>query len=146
MDEHSYSYCDISWNLVSSLEYHRFTTKNHVVHIHGLSNLSLQKIVSLVEYRHSLFYPQHFYYTNKWNIFECAMWGECHRSSCMISEYWFRLWIGAVRQHAAITWDLRCNMASLSHNGSEVIPDLVCGVSITCSLITMLITLISIKL
>ena len=29
--------------------------------------------------------------------------GECHNTSLIISQHWFRLWLGAVRQQA-ITW------------------------------------------
>ena len=46
---------------------------------------------------------------------------ECHRTLLMISQHWFRKWLGAVRQQAT-TWanvdpDLCHHMASLGHNG-----------------------------
>ena len=49
-----------------------------------------------------------------------VLWGECHRTSLMISQHWFRYWLGAVRQQAN-TWlnvdtDLCHHMASLGHN------------------------------
>ena len=45
---------------------------------------------------------------------------ECHITPLMISQHWFRWWLGAVRQRA-ITWanfdlDLCCHMASLGHD------------------------------
>ena len=45
---------------------------------------------------------------------------ECHSTLRMISEHWFRWWLGAVRQQA-MTWtsvdqDLQRHMASLSPN------------------------------
>ena len=45
---------------------------------------------------------------------------ECHSTILMISQYWFRLWLGAVRQQA-ITWtnvdpDLCHHIASWGHN------------------------------
>ena len=45
---------------------------------------------------------------------------ECHKTLLMISQHWFRWWLGAVRQQA-ITWasvdqDLQCHMASLGPN------------------------------
>ena len=47
---------------------------------------------------------------------------ECHRTLLMISQYWFRHLLGAIRQQA-ITWanicpNLCCHMASLGHNES----------------------------
>ena len=49
-----------------------------------------------------------------------VLWGECHRTSLIISQHWFRYWLGAVRQQAN-TWfnvdtDLCHHMASLGHN------------------------------
>ena len=46
--------------------------------------------------------------------------GDCHWTSLIISQHWFRWWLGAVRQQA-ITWanvdpDSCHNMASLGHN------------------------------
>ena len=45
---------------------------------------------------------------------------ECHKISHMISEHWFRLWLGAVRQQAItrtnVDLDLCCYMASIGHN------------------------------
>ena len=46
--------------------------------------------------------------------------GECHNTSLIISQHWFRLWLGAVRQQA-ITWanvdlDLCRHMTSQGHN------------------------------
>ena len=45
---------------------------------------------------------------------------ECHRTLLMISQHWFRYWLGAIRQQA-ITWtsvdqDLQRHMASLGPN------------------------------
>ena len=45
---------------------------------------------------------------------------ECHRTLLVISQHWFRYWLGAVRQQA-ITWtsvdqDLQRHMASLGSN------------------------------
>ena len=45
---------------------------------------------------------------------------ECHRTLLMISQHWFRWWLGAIRQQA-ITWtsvdqDFRHHMASLGPN------------------------------
>ena len=45
---------------------------------------------------------------------------ECHKALLMISQHWFREWLGAVRQQA-ITWanvdpDLYRKMASLGFN------------------------------
>ena len=50
---------------------------------------------------------------------------ECHKTLLMISQHWFRWWLGAVRQQA-ITWanvdpDLCCQMASLG------LSELMCG-------------------
>ena len=47
-------------------------------------------------------------------------WDECQGTSPMISQHWFRLWLGTVRQQA-ITWanvdpDLCRHTASLGHN------------------------------
>ena len=46
--------------------------------------------------------------------------GEYHNNLLIISQHWFREWLGAVRQQA-ITWanvdlDLCRHMASLGHN------------------------------
>ena len=49
------------------------------------------------------------------------MWSDgCHRTLLMISQHWFRQWLGVVRQQA-ITWtrvdqDLQCHTASLGPN------------------------------
>ena len=45
---------------------------------------------------------------------------ECHETPMMISQYWFRKWLDAIRQQA-ITWanvvpDLCCLIVSLDHN------------------------------
>ena len=47
--------------------------------------------------------------------------GECHRKLLTRSQYWFRQWLGAVRQQT-ITWAnvdpvLYCYMVSPGHNG-----------------------------
>ena len=57
---------------------------------------------------------------DSWGISVKLPWYECHCTSLMISQYWFRLWLGVVRQQA-ITWanvdpDLCHHMASLGHN------------------------------
>ena len=49
---------------------------------------------------------------------------ECHRTLLMISQHWFREWLGAVRQQA-ITWasvdSVLCHfMASLGHNELKI--------------------------
>ena len=45
---------------------------------------------------------------------------ECHWTSLMISQHWFRWWLGAVRQQAItranVNPDRCCHMASLGHN------------------------------
>ena len=51
----------------------------------------------------------------------CEITLRYHRIPWLISQHWFRWWLGAVRQQA-ITWanvdpDLWCHMVPLSHNG-----------------------------
>ena len=47
-----------------------------------------------------------------------------HNGILMISQHWFRLWLGVVRQQAITRTnadpDLCCDMASLSHNESQI--------------------------
>ena len=55
---------------------------------------------------------------SQWN---CSQSSECHDIILWINQHWFRLWLGAIRQHA-ITWanvDPACHhVVSLSHNDS----------------------------
>ena len=53
------------------------------------------------------------------------LWAECHRTLLMVSQHWFWLWLGAIRQKA-ITWtkvdpDLFRHMASRGHNELKVL-------------------------
>ena len=54
---------------------------------------------------------------------------ECYRTLLMISQHWFRQWLGAIRQQA-ITWtsvdqDLHRHMASLGPNELTISTDLM---------------------
>ena len=46
--------------------------------------------------------------------------GECHRTHLMISQHWFRWWLGAIRQQAItlanVDLDLCCHRATLARN------------------------------
>ena len=64
---------------------------------------------------------------------------ECHRTLLMISQHWFRWWLGAVRQQT-ITWanvdSVSCRlMVSLGHN--ELIQKILQSNFILCELISI---------
>ena len=46
--------------------------------------------------------PKIHFWLSKWALMKLLS-GEYHRTPLMISQHWFRLWLGAVRQQA-ITW------------------------------------------
>ena len=55
-----------------------------------------------------------------WALYVTLFSRDCHRTSLMINQHWFRRWLGAVR-HQAITWtnvnsELCHHMTSLSRN------------------------------
>ena len=61
-----------------------------------------------------------FYWLVSWDLCMIMPSDECHRALLMISQQWFRQWLGVVRQQA-ITWasvdqDPCRHMVSLCHN------------------------------
>ena len=57
---------------------------------------------------------------SSWVLLMKLFSGECHRIPLMISQHWFRWWLGAIR-HQAITWAnvdpvLYHHMASFGHS------------------------------
>ena len=59
---------------------------------------------------------------NSWAFLVKSLSDKCHRTPLMISQYWFRLWLGAIRQQAItlnnVDLDLCCHIVSLDHNES----------------------------
>ena len=59
---------------------------------------------------------------------------ECYWTLLMLSQHWFRQWLGAIRQRtiawASIDQDLCCHMVSLGHNESILLKYLTNSVSL----------------
>ena len=141
-------WCGKCFHLITTQWNLRVWLSKHTLQLRQFSWTVIEARASMIDYTHSCI-PSHVLLVNslaprkfEWNFRYLILqmisvicwlslvqlpWYECHWTSLMISQHWFRQWLGVVRKQA-ITWanvdpDLRRHMASLGHNELKRAPD-----------------------